>query len=78
MYFKVQTLNLIAVQSQIKASLFTVLDENGCVLLSKIVASDEGKHVQKALQKIWATEGRTAITKFVFTDNSQKGIVSPT
>jgi|SRR3989338_2636313 hypothetical protein len=62
-------------QCQIKASLFTVLNENGQVLTSKIVPSDEGKHIKKTLTKLWETEGRTAVTGHVFTDNSVKGIV---
>lgn len=50
-----------------------MLNEDGQVLKSKVVPSDEGKHIQKTLTAIWQTKGRTAVTGHVFTDNSVKG-----
>ncbi len=56
-----------------KASLCSIVNEFGHVLMTSIVPSDKRIHVQQMLAQLWLTTGRKVETKFIFTDDSVKG-----
>lgn len=58
-------------QVQLKASLCSILNEHGHVLVSKVVPSDERIHVENLLKSLWFELGEQ--TTHVFTDDSRKG-----
>ncbi len=56
---------------RLKASRLTILNEEGHVLLVRIVPDDSHVHLRLALTEIWKTPGRQCTTDVVFTDNVQ-------
>jgi len=59
-------------QVQVKASLLSILNENGEVLSTKIVPSDERSYMEKELKTIFDLIPEP-VTTHVFTDDSRKG-----
>lgn len=65
-------------QVAVKASLFSILNEHGHVLVTSLVPNDCRVYFFQAFQALWMAEGRDEYragikTKFVYTDDVRKG-----